>query len=49
MQNLLFGFKHIRPEQRQFELDYIVDLLKLGHLTERMPINFLVEKNNVLH
>lgn len=38
MQNLLFGFKHIRPEQRQFELDYIVKLLKLEHLTERMPI-----------
>lgn len=38
MQNLLFGFKHIRPEQRQFELDYMVELLKLGHLTERMPI-----------
>ncbi len=38
MQNLLFGFKHIRPEQRQFELDYIVELLKLEHLTERMPI-----------
>ena len=37
-QNLLFGFKHIRPEQRQFELDYIVELLKLDHLTERMPI-----------
>jgi len=38
MQNLLFGFKHIRPAQRQFELDYIVELLKLEHLTERMPI-----------
>ncbi|ENW80546.1 molybdate ABC transporter, ATP-binding protein [Acinetobacter sp. ANC 3929] len=37
-QNLLFGFKHIAPQQRQFELDYIIELLKLGHLTERMPI-----------
>lgn len=37
-QNLLFGFKHIAPQQRQFEVDYIVELLKLGHLLERMPI-----------
>lgn len=49
MQNLLFGFKHIRPEQRQFELDYIVELLKLEHLTERMPIKLSGGKNNVLH
>lgn len=37
-QNLLFGFKHIQPQQRQFELDYIIELLKLEHLIERMPI-----------
>jgi molybdate transport system ATP-binding protein len=37
-QNLVFGFKHIAPQQRQFELDYIIDLLKLEHLIERMPI-----------
>ncbi|WP_288401259.1 ATP-binding cassette domain-containing protein [uncultured Acinetobacter sp.] len=37
-QNLLFGFKHIQPQQRQFEVDYIIDLLKLEHLIERMPI-----------
>ncbi|MCU4582085.1 ATP-binding cassette domain-containing protein [Acinetobacter gyllenbergii] len=37
-QNLMFGFKHIAPQQRQFEVDYIVELLKLGHLLERMPI-----------
>lgn len=37
-QNLLFGFKHITPQQRQFEVDYIVELLKLEHLLERMPI-----------
>lgn len=37
-QNLRFGFKHIPPQQRQFEVDYIVELLKLGHLLERMPI-----------
>ncbi|ENX13044.1 molybdate ABC transporter, ATP-binding protein [Acinetobacter sp. CIP 64.2] len=37
-QNLVFGFKHIAPQQRQFEVDYIVELLKLGHLLERMPI-----------
>ena len=37
-QNLLFGFKHIQLQQRQFELDYIIELLKLEHLIERMPI-----------
>lgn len=37
-QNLLFGFKHIVPQQRKFELDYIIELLKLEHLVERMPI-----------
>ena len=37
-QNLLFGFRHIQPQQRQFELDYIIELLKLEHLIERMPI-----------
>ena len=37
-QNLLFGFKHIQPQQRQFELDYIIELLKLEHLIERIPI-----------
>lgn len=36
-QNLLFGFKHIQPQQRQFEVDYIIELLKLEHLIERMP------------
>jgi molybdate transport system ATP-binding protein len=34
----LFGFKHIQPQQRQFEVDYIIELLKLEHLIERMPI-----------
>ena len=37
-QNLLFGFKHIQPQQRQFEVDYIIELLKLEYLIERMPI-----------
>ena len=37
-QNLLFGFKHIQPQQRQFEMDYIIELLKLEHLIERIPI-----------
>ena len=37
-QNLLFGFKHMQPQQRQFEVDYIIELLKLEHLIERMPI-----------
>ncbi|MCH7307757.1 ATP-binding cassette domain-containing protein [Acinetobacter sp. NIPH 1852] len=38
MQNLRFGFKHIQPQQRQFDVYYIIELLKLGHLVERMPI-----------
>lgn len=38
MQNLVFGFKHIQPQQRRFEVDYIVELLKLDHLLHRMPI-----------
>lgn len=37
-QNLLFGFKHIAPRQRQFEPGHIIELLKLEHLVERMPV-----------
>ncbi|HGH1363827.1 ATP-binding cassette domain-containing protein [Acinetobacter baumannii] len=37
-QNLLFGFKHLSPQERHFEADYIIELLKLGHLLQRMPI-----------
>lgn len=36
--NLLFGFKHIESSQRHFQLDQVVELLKLAHLLERMPI-----------
>ncbi|HCD9544382.1 TPA: ATP-binding cassette domain-containing protein, partial [Acinetobacter baumannii] len=37
-QNLLFGFQHLSQQERQFEADYIIELLKLGHLLQRMPI-----------
>ncbi|MFW6576876.1 ATP-binding cassette domain-containing protein [Acinetobacter baumannii] len=37
-QNLLFGFNHSSQQERHFEADYIIELLKLGHLLQRMPI-----------
>ncbi|MDY7371580.1 ATP-binding cassette domain-containing protein [Acinetobacter oleivorans] len=37
-QNLLFGLKHLSQQERHFKADYIIELLKLGHLLERMPI-----------
>ncbi|KQQ76835.1 ATP-binding cassette domain-containing protein [Acinetobacter sp. Leaf130] len=37
-QNLLFGLKHLAHQERHFEADYIIELLKLDHLLERMPI-----------
>ncbi|MEY2340110.1 ATP-binding cassette domain-containing protein, partial [Acinetobacter baumannii] len=37
-QNLLFGFNHLSQQERHFEADYIIELLKLGHLLQRMPI-----------
>ncbi|WP_447507064.1 ATP-binding cassette domain-containing protein [Acinetobacter oleivorans] len=37
-QNLLFGLKHLSQQERHFEADYIIELLKLEHLLERMPI-----------
>lgn len=37
-QNLLFGLKHLAHKERHFEADYIIELLKLEHLLERMPI-----------
>lgn len=36
--NLLFGFKHLAKHQQLFDVDYIVELLKLAPLLERMPI-----------
>lgn len=36
--NLLFGFQRIATEQRKFAFDEVVQLLKLQHLLERMPI-----------
>lgn len=37
MENLLFGYGNISPENRRFQIDEIIDLLKLEHLTHRMP------------
>ncbi|KJH64409.1 ATP-binding cassette domain-containing protein [Acinetobacter calcoaceticus] len=37
-QNLLFGLKHLAHQERHFEADYIIELLKLEHLLQRMPI-----------
>lgn len=37
LDNLMFGFKHIPKLERKFELDFIVNLLKLDQLLERMP------------
>lgn len=37
-QNLLFGLKHLAHQERHFEADYIIELLKLEHLLKRMPI-----------
>ena len=35
--NLCFGLRRIASEKRYFKEDYIVDLLKLDHLLNRMP------------
>ena len=37
MNNLLFGYHNIDDDQRRFHPDEIIELLKLGHLTQRMP------------
>lgn len=37
MENLLFGYRNISPENRRFQIDEIIDLLKLEHLIHRMP------------
>lgn len=37
-QNLLFGLKHLSQQERHFEADYIIELLKLEHLLQRMPL-----------
>ena len=38
MNNLLFGYKRISAERKRFDPDYIIELLKLNHLVDRMPI-----------
>lgn len=38
MNNLLFGYKRISAERKRFDPDYIIELLKLNHLLNRMPI-----------
>ncbi|HCA5183351.1 ATP-binding cassette domain-containing protein [Acinetobacter baumannii] len=37
-QNLLFGLKRLSQKESHFEADYIIELLKLDHLLQRMPI-----------
>ncbi|WP_407492078.1 ATP-binding cassette domain-containing protein [Acinetobacter baumannii] len=37
-QNLLFGLKRLSQQEHHFEADYIIELLKLEHLLQRMPI-----------
>ncbi|MHC0018981.1 ATP-binding cassette domain-containing protein [Acinetobacter pittii] len=37
-QNLLFGLKRLSQQELHFEADYIIELLKLDHLLQRMPI-----------
>lgn len=37
MDNLLFGYRNINPNERIFGVDDIISLLKLDHLTTRMP------------
>ena len=48
-QNLLFGFKHLSQQERHFEADYIIELLKLGHLLQRMPIKLSGGKSSGWH
>lgn len=38
MQNLLFGYKRIPKSNQKFEKEYIIELLKLEYLLERMPV-----------
>lgn len=36
-QNLEYGLKRIRQSERKISLDYVIDLLGIGHLMERKP------------
>lgn len=36
--NLLYGYKRIKRRQRRFEMPEIVDLLEIGHLLDKRPI-----------
>lgn len=36
-QNLLYGYNNIKPAERRFSLNAIVELLEIGHLLERKP------------
>lgn len=38
MNNLMFGYKRITTERKRFDPDYIIELLKLNHLVDRMPM-----------
>lgn len=35
--NLLYGFRHLQPDECRFQLDEIVALLEIGHLLARRP------------
>lgn len=35
--NLLYGYRNLKPEQRRFQLDTVVDLLELAPLLNRKP------------
>ncbi len=35
--NLLYGHRQLRPEERRFELDAVLELLEIGHLLDRRP------------
>jgi len=37
--NLLYGYRHLRPQERRFELDAVAGLLELGPLLARRPAN----------
>ena len=49
MNNLLFGYHNIDDDQRRFHPDEIIELLKLGHLTQRMPTKLSGGENSEWH
>ena len=35
--NLLYGWRHLRPEERRFDLPQVLELLEIGALVDRRP------------